>query len=115
MDRNRLFVRHSKKGVQMFRKAKTIFEEIKSKNHDEDFEPDELPTPTGARPGSLEKLFVIIERVERGESLWSPHDEAVLATINQQREALDYVNRIYSESLRERRLRKKAKGVPPPA
>jgi hypothetical protein len=86
----------------MFRKAKTIFEEIKIKQHDEDYEPSELPEPTGARPGSLEKLFVIVERVEKGQALFHPGDETVLATIAEEFEKAKYINRLFHEALEAR-------------
>jgi hypothetical protein len=86
----------------MFRKAKTIFEEIKLKQHDEDFEPDELPEPTGARPGSLEKLFVIVERVEKGQQLFHPGDEMRSATISQQFEKTEFINKLFREALEAR-------------
>ena len=78
-------------------KAKTIFEEIRLKQHDEDYEPDELPLPTGARPGSLEKLFVIAERVEKGQKLFHPCDETVLATVKQEIEKAKYIMGLFHE------------------
>jgi hypothetical protein len=54
--------------------------------HDEDFEPQRLPEPTDAPPGSLEKLLLLTQRVIRGEVLHHPEDNEVLATVEQQYE-----------------------------
>ncbi len=35
----------------------------------------ELPLPTGARPGSQEKVTVLEQRVLRRQALWHPDDE----------------------------------------
>lgn len=35
--------------------------------------------PTKARPGSEEKVRVLVARAERGEDLWHPDDESLLA------------------------------------
>lgn len=102
MDRNRSSETHLRKGVQMFRKGKTIFEEIKLKLHDEDFEPGEMPEPTGARPGSLEKLFVIAKRVELGQQLFHPCDESVLATVAQQFEKAEFINKLFRDAIEAR-------------
>lgn len=91
------------------RKAKTIFEEIKLKQHDEDFEPDDMPEPTGARPGSLEKLFVIVERVEKGQQLFHPCDETVLATVSEEFEKAKYINRLFHEAFAARQQARKGK------
>jgi hypothetical protein len=40
----------------------------------DDYEPVPASWPTKARPGTLEKLMVLAERVERGEELFSPQD-----------------------------------------
>jgi hypothetical protein len=40
-------------------------------------EPDEMPlpaAPTAAVAGSLEKIEILRQRAERGESLWHPED-----------------------------------------
>jgi len=75
--------------------SRTIFQEIRLKQHDEDYEPCNESLPTGAKPGSLEKLLVIIERVERGQPLFHPGDNPVLATIAEEFEAAKYVNEQY--------------------
>jgi hypothetical protein len=69
-----------------------IFRELRLKQHDEDFEPRNECEPTGARPGSLEKLFVITERVRLGQPLWHKYDECVLATISEEFEKATFIN-----------------------
>jgi hypothetical protein len=56
-----------------------IYQEILAKGHDEDFEPRRRGTPTTAKPGSVEKLAVLRDRVDRGEPLFVPGDETILA------------------------------------
>lgn len=41
----------------------------------EDFVPNPVTWPTRARPGTKEKLRVMMVRVSRGEEVFSPHDE----------------------------------------
>jgi len=88
---------------------KNIFEELKSKLHDEDFEPRAKCEPTAARPGSLEKLFVLAQRVELGQPLYHPFDECVLATISQEHEKAKHINRLYKESIAARQQARRAK------
>ena len=42
---------------------------------DVDFEPRPAREPTSARPGSLEKIEALRQRVAAGESLWHPLDD----------------------------------------
>lgn len=55
-------------------KPYTIFDEIESKGHDEDFQPVETKIATGHAPGSWGKIATLAERVARGESLWHESD-----------------------------------------
>jgi hypothetical protein len=48
--------------------------------HDLDFEPLHIPEPTTARPGSEEKIRVFQERLAKGEDLYHPDDEQLVAT-----------------------------------
>lgn len=89
--------------------VKNIFDELKSKLHDEDFEPRGRSKPTAARPGSLEKLHVLAERAERGQPLWHPFDECVLATVSQEFEKAKYINKIFKQKLSERQHTRRAK------
>jgi hypothetical protein len=68
-----------------------IFNEIRLKQHDEDFEPRAEGLPTGAKAGSLEKLFVIADRVEKGER------------------KSKFINKIFKQKLSERQHIRKAK------
>jgi hypothetical protein len=56
--------------------ARNVFEAIAVFGHDFDFEPSPAPDfePTDAMPGSLEKMAVIIDRLERGLPLHHPQD-----------------------------------------
>jgi hypothetical protein len=57
-----------------------IFDELKSRGHDEDFAPLRVPNPTAASPGSLEKVRVLRARMEAGEQLFHAGDAQLLAT-----------------------------------
>jgi hypothetical protein len=86
-----------------------IFQELKTKLHDEDFEPRIDCEPTPASPGSLEKLFVLAERVERGQPLYHPFDECILATVAMEFEKAKHINRLYREAIEARRQVKRVK------
>jgi hypothetical protein len=86
-----------------------IFDELKSKLHDEDFEPRAKCEPTAARPGSLEKLFVLAQRVERGQPLYHPFDECVLATVAMEFEKAKHINRLYHATVEARQQARRAK------
>jgi hypothetical protein len=88
---------------------KNIFDELKSKMHDEDFEPRAKSEPTAARPGSLEKLHVLAERAERGQPLWHPFDECILATVSEEFEKAKYINKVFKARIAERQHTRKAK------
>jgi len=61
---------------------------------DYDYQGVPCTTPTSARPGSLEKIAVLIERVERGESLHHPDDNKQSASHEDAIKARDYCMRI---------------------
>lgn len=90
--------------------TKNIFDEIRLKHHDEDFEPRSEGLPTGAKAGSLEKLFVIVARVERGERLFHPGDNPILATVSEEFEKAKYINKVFRERYQERVARRKTNG-----
>jgi hypothetical protein len=87
-----------------------IFNEIRLKQHDEDYEPRSECKPTGARPGSLEKLFVIAERVRLGQPLWHKYDECVLATVSEEFEKAKYINKVFRQRYQERIQKRKKHG-----
>ena len=87
-----------------------IFRELRMKQHDEDYEPKNECFPTGAKAGSLEKLFVIIERVKNGQPLFHPGDNPLLATIAEEFQKSIYVNAAYQETRKARKLRRKTNG-----
>jgi len=86
-----------------------IFDELRFKKHDEDFSPRKEGSPTGAKAGSLEKLFVIADRVEKGEQLFHPGDNPILATVSEEFEKAKYINKIFKQRLEERQHTRKAK------
>ena len=90
--------------------ANNIFDEIRLKQHDEDYEPRNDCHPTAARPGSLEKLFVLADRVENGQPLHHPFDECILATVSEEFEKAKFVNKIFRERYQERVQRRKKHG-----
>lgn len=88
---------------------KNIFDELKAKLHDEDFEPRAKSEPTAARLGSLEKLHVLAERAELGQTLWHKFDECVLATVSQEFEKAKYINAIFKARIADRQHTRRAK------
>jgi hypothetical protein len=62
----------------------SAFGHLLTRGHDIDFEPNRDPVPTEARPGSIEKLKVLEERLLRGEKLSHPDDERMLASLEEQ-------------------------------
>ena len=65
---------------------KTIWRELELKKHDEDFVPAADCIPTGARPGSIEKIQVMRERLEAGQPIFHRRDENRPCTIEQEYE-----------------------------
>lgn len=53
----------------------TLDAELAITGSDKHYEPARLPQPTWARPGSLEKIEVLRQRVARGEHLWHERDD----------------------------------------
>ena len=95
---------------KMMPPIKNIFDEIRLKQHDEDYEPRREGLPTGAKAGSLEKLFVIADRVEKGERLFHPGDNPILATIAEEFEKAKFINKLFREKRQVRVARRKANG-----
>jgi hypothetical protein len=89
--------------------VENIFDELRLKKHDEDFVPRHHGMPTGAKAGSLEKLFVIADRVEKGEQLFHPGDNPILATVSEEFEKAKYINKIFKQRLEERQHTRRAK------
>lgn len=67
-----------------FKKAETLQEAIDIFGHDEDFEPTRQCEPTGAQPGSPEKIQVMQQRVANGETITHPNDARIVATLEVQ-------------------------------
>lgn len=63
---------------------------ILSKGNDSDFLPSRMPLPTGARPGSIEKIELYAARLLRGEELNHPGDERVSGTIDMQNAMIEF-------------------------
>jgi len=95
----------------MIARAKlNIFETIRFYEHDMDFEPHSETIPTGAPPGSLEKIQVMCERLARGEELHHPNDAKTVASIELQNEmttAVMELGKMHREACRVKRLLKK--------
>jgi len=81
-------------------RAKNLFDAILRYGHDLDFEPLLTPEPTAARPGSREKLQVLIERLESGEDLYVDGDETVAASWEAQAAMILYA-KAYSKEIRD--------------
>lgn len=72
-------------------RAKNIFEELELKRHDEDYTPKPCRTPCEHAPGSVGKIEELRMRVLRGEELFHPMDVVVVATIEQQNAASQWM------------------------
>jgi len=70
--------------ISFRRSEKTIFQELHLRGHDLDFVPNKPCLPTGAMPGTQEKIEVLAMRLERGEELWCDNDEGTSGTIDAQ-------------------------------
>lgn len=68
-----------------------MFDAIRVLGHEMDFEPLLIPTPTGARPGSPEKVEVLRMRLINGEDLYHPSDERIAADTATQSALADFV------------------------
>ena len=62
---------------------KNVFEEIRNKSHDEDWVGLPAKVATAAKPGTAEKIEVMVARLEAGEELHHPNDERRPGTIEQ--------------------------------
>lgn len=78
--------------MKLFR-HKNVFEEIKNKSHDEDWVPKPASEATGSFDGTIERIKVLCDRLERGEALFHPNDEKRHGTLEQGQELQDYVRK----------------------
>ena len=103
---------------------KNIFEEVKNKSHDEDWVGLPAKVATAAKPGTAEKIEVMVARLEAGEDLHHPNDEQVPGTIEQSsqmqlmllaarlaRQEQERAEKLAKESERERRAIKPSGNV----
>lgn len=101
---------------------KNVFEEIKNKSHDEDWVALPTKVATAAKPGTAEKIEVMVARLEAGEELHHPNDERRPGTIEQSNEMQllvsaarkakqeqDKADRLAKETKREQRSIKQTK------
>lgn len=65
---------------------RNIFQEIRNRGHDEDFQPKSVSAPTDYLPGSREKVETLAARVESGVDLFHP-DDATYASFSEQIES----------------------------
>ena len=90
--------------------SRTIFDAIENRET-ETFEPVEPQTPTDAPPGSIAKVQLMIERLNRGESIFHPEDATCHATIEAQAALMAYCQEnslsSYSKRLIEEAKRKR--------
>jgi len=66
-------------------KKKTIF--LLANDEARDFDPPEPSCRTDYPAGSIQKIDVFRQRLERGESLFHPDDQKAIATLEQQMQA----------------------------
>ena len=78
-------------GVDM--RAKSVFRDICLKGHDEDFNPIPAVFATDAHPGSIRKVNVMAERLERGEDLFHEDDETRWASAEEQNELVQFAKK----------------------
>jgi hypothetical protein len=72
-------------GIKQFR-HKNVFEEILNKGYDDDWVSLPAKVATAAKPGTAEKIEVMVARLDAGEDLHHPNDEQVPGTIEQSNE-----------------------------
>ena len=65
---------------------KNVFEEITNKGYDDDWVSLPAKVATAAKPGTAEKIEVMVARLQDGEDLHHPNDEQVPGTIEQSNE-----------------------------
>jgi len=65
---------------------KNVFEEITNKGYDDDWVSLPAKVATAAKPGTAEKIEVMVARLDAGEDLHHPNDEQVPGTIEQSNE-----------------------------
>jgi len=93
-----------------------VFEEITNKGYDDDWVSLPAKVATAAKPGTAEKIEVMVARLEAGEDLHHPNDEQVPGTIEQSsqmqlmvlaarlaRQEQERAEKLAKESKRERR------------
>jgi hypothetical protein len=103
---------------------RNVFEEIKNKSHDEDWVALPARVATAARPGTAEKIEVMVARLEAGEELHHPNDEKRPGTIEQssqmqllvsaarkEKQEQDRAERLAKETKRERRSIKQTRDI----
>ena len=65
---------------------KNVFEEIVNKGYDDDWVSLPAKVATAAKPGTAEKIEVMVARLQAGEDLHHPNDERRPGTIEQSNE-----------------------------
>ena len=90
---------------------KNVFEEIKNKSHDEDWVPKPASMATGSLDGTIERMKVLCDRLERGEALFHPNDEKRHGTQEQSQELQDYVRK-ETEKRKQQELQKRRAAKP---
>ena len=103
---------------------KNVFEEIKNKSHDEDWVGLPAKVATAAKPGTAEKIEVMVARLEAGEELHHPNDERRPGTIEQSdamqllvsaarkaKQEQDKADRLAKETKREQRAIKQTRNI----
>lgn len=105
--------------ISFRRQQPNVFSEIDMVGSDMDFEPTKIPLPTGAMPGTQEKVEVLAMRLQRGEELWCDGDEGTSGTIESQwicsafcfasQERLRDERRAEFEAKEDRRIKAEAK------
>jgi hypothetical protein len=90
---------------------KNIFEEVKNKSHDEDWVPKPASMATGSLDGTIERIKVLCDRLERGEALFHPNDEPRHGTLEQGQELQDYV-REETEKRKQQELERRLAAKP---
>ena len=84
-------------------RPKTLQQAINWYGHDEDYEPSKLCEPTGASPGSTEKIQILRQRILDGETLMHADDARVVATLESQAETQLFIKFAADLARNERR------------
>ena len=84
-------LRPSRAAIIAVQKPHNIHEEVRIKQHDEDFIPMPCRQACEAAAGSKEKIEAMRQRVDDGEEIFHPDDQVMHATHEQQQDSQNWI------------------------